>query len=85
MANRRLPGSDTFIPHCLDDIFAVYLSRELRDTERVRFYARLTKQHSMCLLINALRSARTRKRSDLVEPPEFVAALDQLTVEEPHA
>ncbi len=44
-----------FLPAQLNDVFAVYLARELNDPAHVCAYARLAAEHSMCLLVNALR------------------------------
>lgn len=82
MPKSSTTAAQPFIPHSIEAVFALYLSRELGDVERVRFYVRLTKLHSMCLLLNALRAARRQKGSDHVVPSEFLAALDGLARED---
>lgn len=64
-----------FRPRRIEDVFAVYLSRELADTKRIRFYARLTERYSLCLLLNALRRARAEAGANQVEPERFVAEM----------
>jgi hypothetical protein len=78
---RRQAIVDTFTPYSIEEVFALYLSRELQDGERVRFYVRLAQHYSLCLLLNALRAARRRKGSDQVEPREFLRVLQALTRE----
>ncbi len=75
-------GERQFTPQSLEETFALYLSRELDDVLRVRWYARLTREYSMCLLLNALRKARTLTREDQVEPERFLYALKSLLAEE---
>ena len=75
---KRTPA---FSPRSIEEVFALYLSRELGDVEQVQFYVRLTKLHSLCLLLNALRAARKRKSEERVGPEDFLNALDQLAEE----
>jgi hypothetical protein len=71
-----------FVPSSIEDVFAIYLSRELDDIRRVRWYAGITRQYSMCVLLNALRRAR-RHRTDKVGPEQFIEALRALLEEKP--
>lgn len=72
-----------FRPTTIEDVFALYLARELTDEVRVRWYARLCNRYSMCLLLNALRAARKRAGSDVVSPEQFLAAVEELVEEDP--
>jgi hypothetical protein len=67
-----------FRPTTIEDVFALYLARELTDEVRVRWYARLCNRYSMCLLLNALRAARKRGRSEVVTPEQFLSELEEL-------
>jgi hypothetical protein len=69
----------TFRPQTLEDVFALYLARELSDATRVRWYARLSERFSMCLLLNGLRRARAASGRERVSPEQFIHALEQLT------
>lgn len=73
-------GSAPFRPASMEDVFAVYLARELGDSSRVRWYAKLTSQYSLCILLNALRRVRKR-RSEQVDPEGFHSALRDLLAE----
>lgn len=73
--SKKATTSADFVPRSIEDIFALYLSRKLRDVSSIGFYVRLTKLHSMCLLLNALRTTRRRTESERVEPSEFLAVL----------
>ncbi len=71
-----------FVPTQLREVFALYLARELSDPQHVRWYARLTQTHSMCLLVNALRRARAAARTDAVTPEQFIEAVSELLIGE---
>jgi hypothetical protein len=68
-----------FRPASLEGVFALYLSRELSDVVRVRWYARLSQRFSMCTLLNALRAARVARGREVVAPEHFLAALEEMT------
>ena len=68
-----------FRPSTIEDVFALYLARELTDSIRVRWYARLAQRFSMCLLLNGLRRARALAGRDQVSPEQFMAALSEIT------
>lgn len=70
-----------FRPATLEDVFALYLSRELNDVVRVRWYARLAQRFSMCTLLNALRRARVTCGREVVAPEHFIASLEEMTEE----
>lgn len=72
----------SFRPATMEDVFALYLSRELSDVVRVRWYARLSQRFSMCTLLNALRRARVAHGREVLTPEHFLAALEA-TTEEP--
>jgi hypothetical protein len=76
---RRKPNR--FQPANIQDVFALYLARELGDSVRVRWYARLTRSYSMCLLIVALRRARANVAGERVSPEAFLRTLGDLMVE----
>jgi hypothetical protein len=78
-------NSPQFVPSTIEEVFALYLSRELNDVMRVRFYVRLTARYSMCLLLNALRATRRNNGQDAVRPEEFLQVLDRMIEEEPFA
>lgn len=63
-----------FIPKSTEDLFALFLSRELQDSSRARFYAGLARTYSLSLLLNALRSAR-KASGGAPTPTHFLAAL----------
>ena len=79
---RIAPRRERFTPTSIEDVFAIYLSRELDDSERVRWYARLTQRYSLCLLLNALRQARKDAGREKVEPEEFLVAFQELLSKE---
>lgn len=78
--SRQAP--DRFLPGRIEDVFALYLARELGDSQRVRWYARLTRVYSMCLLLVALRRARASITGVRVSPDAFLKSLGDLMVEE---
>lgn len=71
-----------FLAASLEDVFAIYLSRELGDTERIGWYARLAHRYPLCLLLNALRRARKQAGHDEIRPETFNAALQRLLGDE---
>lgn len=79
--SRQTP--DRFQPTRTEEVFALYLARELQDSARVRWYAALTHRYSMCLLLLALRRTRARARVQKaqVSPEAFMAALADLMLE----
>lgn len=80
MRKTRTP-SGRFTPRTIEDVFALYLARELSDVERVRWYVRLTERYSLCLLVNALRHARKLGKTEAVSPQAFLRALSDLLTE----
>lgn len=70
-----------FTPRTIEDVFALYLARELSDLERVRWYAKLAERYSLCLLVNALRRARQQTRIQRVSPEAFLKALSDILTE----
>jgi hypothetical protein len=85
MRNVRSANTPQFVPNTIEEVFALYLSRELNDLVRVRFYVRLTARNSMCVLLNALRIARRRKDQEAITPEEFLEVLDSAVKEDPFA
>jgi hypothetical protein len=83
MHKLRAASTPHFMPSTIEEVFALYLSRELHDPVRVRFYIRLTTRYSMCLLLNALRTARRQKGQETITPEEFLEVLDTVVKEEP--
>lgn len=77
----KSPDRPHFLASSLEDVFAIYLSRELGDTERIGWYARLTHRYPLCLLLNALRRARKQAGHDRIQPETFHAALRRLLVD----
>ncbi len=70
-----------FTPRTIEDVFALYLARELSDVERVRWYAKLAERYSLCLLLNALRRARKHQKIDGISPEAFLKALSDILTE----
>jgi hypothetical protein len=70
-----------FTPRTIEDVFALYLARELGDVERVRWYAKLAERYSLCLLLNALRRARKLQRIEGISPEAFLRALSDILTE----
>jgi hypothetical protein len=64
-----------FTPRSLEDVFAIYLARELEDLSHIGFYVALVRRYSLCVLLNALRRARTTAPDGQVTPARFHAAL----------
>lgn len=81
MHRSQSADEDQFSANSIEDVFALYLSRELDDLVRVRFYVRLTSRYSMCLLVNALRMARRTAGREKVRPEEFLRAVDRVAEE----
>jgi len=82
LSHRSPRPHSEFLPKQLNQVFAVYLARELNDAAHVSTYARLTAEHSMCLLVNALRRARSSAEREQVLPEEFLHAVGDLLVGE---
>jgi hypothetical protein len=75
---RRSRSRLRFRPSTIEEVFALYLARELCDVERVRWYARLCNRYAICLLLNALRSARRRAAGAPLTPVHFIVALEHM-------
>lgn len=65
-----------------NDVFALYLARELNDTERLGWYIELAHKHPLCLLLNALRAARRGAGGNVPTPDEFAQVMRALDSEE---
>jgi hypothetical protein len=70
-----------FIPHTIEEVFAIFLARELDDVSRIRLYASLVRKFSLCVLLNSLRQARKEAGAAEVDPAHFLAALETLSEE----
>jgi hypothetical protein len=82
LANHSPRPLSEFLPEQLNQVFAIYLARELNDPVHVGAYARLATEHSMCVLVNALRRARSAARRERVEPEEFFQAVADMLMGE---
>lgn len=69
-------------PRSLNEIFALYLARELADEKRLGWYVKLANKHPLCLLLNALRRARSRLGRERVSGEDFAEAVRVLDREE---
>lgn len=78
---RPRQSSPRFTPRTIEDVFALYLARELSDVDRVRWYAKLAERYSLCLLLNALRRARKYQRTEGISPEAFLKALSDILTE----
>jgi hypothetical protein len=80
-SNQKAAGAGRFWPRSIEEVFGIYLSRELGDEQHAERYIRLSAQHPLPLLLIALRRARAGTAEEYTSPERFFHELSFLVPE----